>query len=168
MRFLARVAFAAVLLALNGCAGTEKSLPVPYSVTFEAADDVNVDSGRRPSPVALQVFRLKSGDAFERADFFSLQNKPAQALGGDLVGADRLILRPGESRTLRYTGDPSVRELGIVAGYRNLVKSRWKSAIALPAPAQTNLWKFWQLAPRERRLVVVLRADGIDTQTGNR
>lgn len=168
MRFSARVVFCAVSIALGGCAGTAKSLPVPYSVTFQAADDINADSQRRPSPVALQLFRLKSGDAFERADYFSLQNKPAQALGGDLVGADRLILRPGESRTLRYTGDESVREIGVAAGYRNLEKIRWKSVIALPYPNQTNLWKFWQLPPREMRFIVVLRANGIDTQTGNR
>lgn len=167
MRYLVRVAFSALLFAMSGCAGTEKSLPIPYSVTFQAAGDINVDSHHRPSPVALQIFRLKSSDAFERADFFSLQNKPAQVLGGDLVGADRLILRPGESRTVRYTGDESVREVGIVAGYRNLEKTRWKSVIALPSPKQTNLWKVWQLAPSEMRLTVTLRSNGVDTQPGN-
>lgn len=160
--------FLTVLLLSSGCAETEKSLPVPYSVTFEATTDVNLDSQRRPAPVALQLFRLRSGDAFERAGFFSLQNKPADALGGDLVGADRLILRPGESRTLRYTADESVRELGVVAGFRNLEKMRWKVVIALPSPRQTNLWKFWQLPPSEMHFVVVLRKDGVDTQTGNR
>lgn len=167
MQFYYGIALSAVILTISSCAGTEKSRPVAYSVTFEAAADVNVDGQRRPSPVALQLFRLKSGDAFDRADFFSLQNKPGQVLGGDLAGADRLILRPGESRTLRYTGDESVRELGIVAGYRNLEKVRWKTVIPLPSPRQTNLWKFWQLPPREKRLVVVLRKEGIDTQTGN-
>ncbi|RKP44537.1 type VI secretion system lipoprotein TssJ [Trinickia fusca] len=157
---LVRLFLSAVLIA--GCAATERSISIPYSVTLQVAPDINPDAQRRPAPIALEVFRLKSGDSFQRADYFALQDKPAEALGGDLVGVDRVILRPGESRTLHYTGDEAVRQLGLVGGYRNLEKSRWKSVVPLPLPKQTNLFKFWQMSPHEMRLVIAVRNNGLE------
>ncbi|MCP3720279.1 type VI secretion system lipoprotein TssJ [Paraburkholderia sp. CNPSo 3281] len=149
------------LLLLYGCASTEKDLPVPYAVTFHVAADVNRDSQNRPAPVALQTFQLKSDNNFRKADYFSLQNKPEDALGPELAGTDRIVLRPGESRTLHYTGGETVRSLGIVAGYRTLEKRRWKITVALPQPASTNLFKFWQGKPSEAHFVIVVQGDGL-------
>lgn len=153
--------FAFVAL-ISGCAATERSISVPYSVTLQVAPDINPDGRRRPTPIAVEVFRLKSGDGFQRADYFSLQDRPEQALGGDLAGVDRFVLRPGESRTLHYAGDATVQQLGLVAGYRTLEKSRWKSMIALPTAKHTNLLKFWQTSPHEMRLVIAVRNDGLE------
>ena len=148
-------------LLLWGCASTGKDLPVPYSVTFQVAADVNRDSQNRPAPIALQTFQLKSGNNFSRADYFSLQSKPEDALGAELAGTDRIVLRPGESRTIHYTGGESVRALGIVAGYRKLEKRRWKIVVALPPPASTSLFKFWQGKPSETRYLIVVQGDGL-------
>lgn len=160
IRVFARL-FACIAL-ISGCAATERSISVPYSVTLRVAPDINPDGQRRPTPIAVEVFRLKSGDAFQRADYFSLQDKPGQALGGDLAGVDRLVLRPGESRTLHYAGDETVQQLGLVAGYRNLEKSRWKSLVPLPMAKHTNLFKFWQTSPHEMRLVIAVRNEGLE------
>ena len=148
-------------LLLGACASTGKDLPVPYSVTFQVAADVNRDSQNRPAPIALQTFQLKTGNNFSRADYFSLQSKPEDALGAELAGTDRIVLRPGESRTIHYSGGDAVRALGVVAGYRQLERRRWKIVVALPPPASTNLFKFWQGKPSEVRYVIAVQGDGL-------
>ncbi|CAE6806287.1 hypothetical protein R69888_05447 [Paraburkholderia haematera] len=153
---------------LSSCAATDKSLPVPYAISFEVAPDVNPDGNARPSPIVLQVFRLKSAASFDGADFFSLQSKTQSTLAGELLGVDRLILRPGESRTVRYTGDLDAHSVGVVAGYRALERNRWKLIVPLPAAKETNLLKFWQTSPGEIRLLIAVKNGGMQIvdQTG--
>lgn len=93
-RFSVSVVLGCALL-LAGCGATERSVAVPYSITLDVAPDVNPDLNRKPSPIVLKVFQLKTASAFESADFFSLQDKPQSVLGADLLGVDRIILRPG-------------------------------------------------------------------------
>jgi type VI secretion system protein VasD len=156
---LVRIVLAGVLL--SSCAATEKSLPIPYAISFEVTPDVNPDGNARPSPIVLQIFRLKSAAGFDGADFFSLQSKTQSTLAGELLGVDRLILRPGESRTVRYTGDLDARNIGVVAGYRALERNRWKLIVPLPAAKETNLLKFWQTSPGEIRLTIAVKNGGV-------
>ncbi|CAE6835282.1 hypothetical protein R75465_06457 [Paraburkholderia aspalathi] len=156
---LVRIVLAAVLL--SSCAATDKSLPIPYAISFVVAPDVNPDGNARPSPIVLQIFRLKSAAGFDGADFFSLQSKTQSTLAGELLGVDRLILRPGESRTVRYAGDLDVRSVGVVAGYRALERNRWKLIVPLPAAKETNLLKFWQTSPGEIRLTIAVKNGGV-------
>lgn len=155
---------------LPGCAATEHAAAVPYSVTFNVSADANPDLNRKPAPIVLKVFQLKGASAFEGADFFSLQNKPEGALGGDLLGVDRVILRPGESRTLRFSGNVAANTVGVVAEYRLLEQNRWKLTVALPQPKQLNFYRFWQTAPREMKVTIAVRSGGLalagDTRGG--
>jgi type VI secretion system protein VasD len=158
-------------VALSGCAATEKQLPVPYAITFNVAPDVNPDSAARPSPIVVRIYRLKSAAGFDGADYFSLDSKAQGTLGGELIGVDRMILRPGESRTVRYAGDLDARSVGVVAGYRALERNRWKLIVPLPAAKETNLLKFWQMSPGEIRLSIAVRNGGmqiVDDSGANR
>ncbi|WP_180735457.1 type VI secretion system lipoprotein TssJ [Paraburkholderia sp. PGU19] len=156
------IAFAGVTaISLSGCAATERSLPIPYAITFHVAPDVNPDNAARPSPIVLQIFRLKSAAGFDGADYFSLQGKTQGAVGDELLGVDRLILRPGESRTVRYSGDLDARNVGVVAGYRALERACWKLIVPLPVAKETNLLKFWQTSPGEVRLSIAVRNGGM-------
>ena len=149
------------LLLLPGCAATERAAAVPYSIAFHVAANVNPDLGGKPAPIVLKVFRLKTASAFEGADFFSLQDKPDQALGGELLGVERVILRPGESRTLRYTGNVEAHAVGVVAEYRSLEQNRWKLSFALPQPKQLNFYRFWQTSPREMKVTIDVKSGGL-------
>jgi len=151
----------ACLLLLPGCAATEHAAAVPYSITFNVAADVNPDLNRKPAPIVLKVFQLKTTSAFDGADFFSLQGKPDEALAGALLGVDRVILRPGESRTLRYPGSVDARAVGVVAEYRSLEQNRWKMSVPLPQAKQLNFYRFWQTSPSEMKVTIAVRNGGL-------
>ena len=151
----------ACLLLVPGCASTEHVAAAPYSVTFNVAGDVNPDASRRPTPIVLKVFQLKASSAFDSADFFSLQSKPEGVLGSELIGVDRVILRPGESRTLHYSGSVDAHAIGVVAEYRQIEQSRWKLTIPLPPPKQLNFYRFWQTSPGEMKVTVAVKNGGV-------
>ncbi|AJX35266.1 type VI secretion system lipoprotein TssJ [Burkholderia oklahomensis] len=149
------------VLLLPGCGATERSVAVPYAISLDVAPDVNPDINRKPSPIVLKVFQLKTASAFESADFFSLQDKPESVLGPDLLGVDRIILRPGDARTLHYRGNVDASALGIVAEYRVLEKNRWRLTVPLPSAKQLNLYRFWQTSPSEMKLSIAVKNGGI-------
>lgn len=147
-RFSVSVVLGCALL-LAGCGATERSVAVPYSITLDVAPDVNPDLNRKPSPIVLKVFQLKTASAFESADFFSLQDKPQSVLGADLLGVDRIILRPGDARTLHYRGNVDAGAIGIVAEYRVLEKNRWRMTVPLPRAATEPVPILANLAGRD-------------------
>lgn len=151
----------AYLLLVTGCAATEHAAAIPYSITFNVAGDVNPDASRRPTPIVLKVYQLKTSSAFDGADFFSLQSKPDSVLGSELLGVDRVILRPGESRTLHYSGSADAHAIGVVAEYRQIEQSRWKLTIPLPPPKQLNFYRFWQTSPSELKVTVAVNNGGV-------
>ena len=149
------------VMLLPGCGATEHAAAVPYAITVDVAPDVNPDPNRKPAPIVLKVFQLRAASSFDSADFFSLQDKPENVLGADLLGTDRVILRPGESRTLHYRGNVEAGAIGVVAEYRMLEKNRWRLTVPLPRAKQLNLYKFWQTSPGELKLSIAVRNGGI-------
>jgi type VI secretion system protein VasD len=160
-KWLAGYLVLACLLLVSGCAATEHAAAVPYAITFNVVGDVNPDMSGRPAPIVLKVFQLKRSSAFDSADFFSLQSKPEQVLGGDMLSVDRVILRPGESRTLRYQGSVDAHAIGVVAEYRQIERSRWKLTVPLPPAKQLNFYRFWQTSPAEMTVTVAVRKGGV-------
>ncbi|MGZ2747548.1 type VI secretion system lipoprotein TssJ [Burkholderia stagnalis] len=148
-------------LLLPGCGATERSAAVPYAISVAVAPDVNPDLNRKPSPIVLKVFQLKSAATFESADFFALQDKPESVLGADLLAVERIILRPGDARTLHYRGNVDAGALGVVAEYRVLEKNRWRLTVPLPRAKQLNVYKFWQTSPGELKLSIAVRNGGL-------
>jgi len=144
-----------------GCGATERAAAVPYAIAVDVAPDVNPDLNRKPSPIVLKVFQLRAASAFDGADFFSLQDKPENILGADLLGTDRVILRPGESRTLHYRGNVEAGAIGVVAEYRMLDRNRWRLTVPLPRARQLNVYKFWQTSPGELKLSITVRNGGL-------
>jgi len=148
-------------LLLPGCGATERAAAVPYAIAVDVAPDVNPDLNRKPSPIVLKVFQLRAAPAFDGADFFSLQDKPENILGADLLGTDRVILRPGESRTLHYRGNVEAGAIGVIAEYRMLERNRWRLTVPLPRARQLNVYKFWQTSPGELKLSITVRNGGL-------
>ena len=141
-------------LLLSACASTESKLAVPYVVELRAANNVNQSMGSRASPVKVTVFELKSSAAFERSDFFALQNNPQQALGDQLLDINSLILRPNGVDTIKGSGNIQAKVLGIIAAYRDINNSQWRLVLDLPEAKTTNFYKFWQFSPDEVRIVI--------------
>ncbi|MCC4261970.1 type VI secretion system lipoprotein TssJ [Pseudomonas aestusnigri] len=135
---------AQLLLTIAACTLLSAcSLISPYSdltkldLTLHTSDQLNPDLNGRPSPLVLQLVELSHATAFEQADYFDLQQRPATVLAPDLLAMEELELRPGEQRTLKLALQPDTRHVGLVASYRDLGAARWRLTLDL-APRQRN------------------------------
>jgi type VI secretion system protein VasD len=118
-----------VALLLLGCAGAPK--PTQVSGTIEASGQVNPSASRRPSPVLVRVYELKSVAAFNSADFMSLYQGDQATLAADLVGREEFVLSPGMSKPYAKTLSPDTRFLGVTAAFRDLEHATWRSVVAI-------------------------------------
>lgn len=125
----------ALAAALGGCA-SPKPPPPPTQIDgrIEAAADLNPSVSKRPSPLVVRIYELKSAAAFNAADFVSMYQNDQAQLGAELVAREELMLQPGQRLPYAKTLAPETRYLGVIAAYRDLERARW-SAIA---PVQPN------------------------------
>ncbi|WP_027907034.1 type VI secretion system lipoprotein TssJ [Pseudomonas taiwanensis] len=123
---------------LTGCAALS-----PYShmtkldLTLTATDALNLDINGRPSPVVVRLFELKHPVAFESTDFFTLYQRPKEALDLDMVASEEHELRPGETLSLNLSIDPGSRFVGVLAAYRDLEQAEWRRVQPVRAGERT-------------------------------
>ena len=125
----ATCALAALLIA--GCAGAPKPTPTEITGVLQASANVNPSVSKRPSPLLVRVYELKSVTAFNNADFVSLYQRDQAELGAELVGREELILNPGDSRPLSKMTAPETRFIGVFAAFRDLDRAKWRSVVAI-------------------------------------
>lgn len=130
----------ASLLTLTGCSSMS-----PYSdltkldLSLEGSNKLNPDLNDRPSPIVLHLMELRHPVAFENADFFSLYQRPREALAPDLMAIEELELRPGERRELKLTVQEGSRYVAVLAAYRNLPDTNWRFIIPLDEKRQNSI-----------------------------
>ncbi len=130
---------AAVVLTVAFVAGCASGPPKPTVVngTVQAAANVNPSISKRPSPLLVRIYELKSGAAFGNADFVSLYQGDQAVLGSEMVSRDEFVLNPGDSRPIQKLAAPETRFIGVFAAYRDLDRAKWRSLIAVQ-PNQTQ------------------------------
>ena len=134
---LQRVAATALAAVLVACASAPK--PTQVAGTIEASAQVNPSTSKRPSPVLVRVYELKTAAAFSAADFMSLYQRDKTELGGDMLGKDEFVLAPGESKSFAKTLSPDTRFLGVLAAYRDVEHARWRSVVAVQPGQKQNV-----------------------------
>lgn len=155
-------------MLLGGCAATESKLAVPYVVELTASDDVNSGGRYQPSPIKVTVYELKTTNAFNLSDFFSLQNDAQAALGDQLLAVNSVILTPGKTERITAHGNVDAKVLGIVAAYRDLDNSQWRMTVDLPSARSTNIYKFWQFSPRAAKINVDVEKSAINLRPADK
>jgi type VI secretion system protein VasD len=98
-------------------------------IDVTAAANANPDSHGRASPVVMRLFELKSLAAFQNADFFSLFERDRETLGSDLVAKEEMVLLPGDRREFKRELHADTRFIALVAGYRDIERSRWRASM---------------------------------------
>ena len=119
-----------VALLLSAC-GSAPPKPASVTGTVQATAQVNPSASKRPSPILVRIYELKSAATFDAADFMSLYQRDQGELGGDLLAKEEFVLNPGETRTFAKTLAPNTRFLGVVAAYRDLEHAKWRSVAAV-------------------------------------
>lgn len=139
-----------------GCAsGQRPPMPVPLTVFIKADANINPDSRGRPSPLKVVIYELKSSNAFESADFFSLSQDDRAVMGAELLEREEVFLQPGESRTLTRRGYPGTTHIGVVAEFRDTGGSVWRAVAEVPA-AQAGIFSSLLGGPKEKAYQVLL------------
>lgn len=135
------LAMLAMLLVLSGCSALSPfSDLTKLDLALQGSDRLNPDLNGRPSPIVLRLLELKHPIAFDNADFFSLYQRPKEALAPDLVALEELELRPGESRDLKLTVQEGSRYVGVLAAYRDLPEANWRYVLTLEPRERTHAW----------------------------
>jgi len=138
-RFLSAAVLAA-LAALGGCSALSPNSDLTkLDLSLRGSDRLNPDLNGRPSPIVIRLIELKHPVAFENTDFFSLYQRPKEALSPDLVIQEELELRPGEQRDLKLHVQDGSRYVGVLAAYRDLPESNWRFVIPLQQKAQNRI-----------------------------
>lgn len=126
------------LMLLAGCAGSEKP-PPKLDVEISASGDLNPGPDGQPLPVVLRLYQLKQPGGFMGADFYSLFDKEAAVLGPDLVSREEITLRPGQSLHLQRPLDPAATQVGVLAAFRAIDRSHWRTVLGLTPGADNSI-----------------------------
>jgi type VI secretion system protein VasD len=120
-----------VALLLTACAAKPPPPPASVAGSIQASAQINPSASKRPSPLLIRVYELKSVAAFNGADFMSLYQRDQAALGGDLLAKEEFVLEPGETKAFAKTLAPDTRFIGVVAAYRDLEHAKWRTVVSV-------------------------------------
>lgn len=143
IRLLAAVALT-TLAACGGQPPKEDKPPPPAAapmlrVDVTAAADANRGPAGQALPIVVRVYELKAQGAFGGADFFSLYDREAKTLGGELIAREELTVAPGQTRQLLRPLDPQARYLGVLGAFRDIDRATWRALVPLVAGKDNNL-----------------------------
>ena len=128
------LALALPVALLGACSSTPKPpppQPVVGSITSSA--QLNPSVNKRPSPLMLRVYELKSAAVFQSSDFMGLFQGDQGTLAADMVSREEMILQPGESRPYKKTLAPETRFLAVLGAYRDLERAVWRAVVPVPS-----------------------------------
>lgn len=102
-------------------------------LAVRAERSLNTDRAQAPASLAVRVYQLRDGAAFQRASFDALYDHDEATLGAALLRRDTLHLRPGETRELTLNLDDGAKLVAVFAAFRELERNQWRTVLPLPA-----------------------------------
>lgn len=145
------------LLVLSGCAKPPAPPPVVpppkptvLNILLHVSPLANPDARGRASPVVVRVYELKTVNAFQAADFFSLYERDKETLGGELVAKDEMVLQPDDRRAIKRELQADTRFVAVMAAYRDLDRARWRASM----PVTLNATEPVRIDVQERQVSI--------------
>lgn len=115
---------------LNTKVGGLLNLDTDLKLTFAADADINPDDNKRPAPLFVRMYELKSDKQFNKANFIDLYERDKEVLGADMITKQRLKrLTPGEARDDEYVLDSQTRFVGLFAEFSQYKDASFKVII---------------------------------------
>jgi len=121
---------------LGGCSSPPPLLAPARTTlvsTTVVAPNVNPDARKRPSPVVVRVYELKSSALFESTDFVSLFEKDQAVLGPELVSREEFVMQPNDVKAFNKTLAPDTQFVAVVAAFREIERARWRVFVPVVA-----------------------------------
>jgi len=107
-----------ISLLIAGCSGMSGDGITDLTLRVSVSDGVNPDRSGRPSPVFLQIYELRSPDAFRGSNYLDIYRDPPGTLGASYLSTSELgPLYPGTTteETLRLT--PTAVAVGVLGEF---------------------------------------------------
>ncbi len=134
--FLKVILLAIASLSLSACSTINTSIggffnmDTDLEIKFKVDADVNPDDDRKPSPLFVRMYQLKSTKMFNKANFIDLYEKDKEVLGADMLSKQVLRrIKPGESRDENFVLNKKTRYIGLYAEFLQYKKSAYKLII---------------------------------------
>ncbi len=117
---------ASFLISITGCSSSSSkstvggvlNLDTDLDLTFVIDKSVNPDEHKRPSPVVIRLYELKSSVVFAKADFVDLFERDTDVLKGEYV--DKIMLKaftPGETRSEHLILQKGTQQIALYAEF---------------------------------------------------
>lgn len=110
-------------------------------LTIVAGKNSNPDVHGRAAPVEVFIYMLTGEDNFNSSDYFTITSGNNPELKSDITQRKQIILKPGTSRTLKFTIEKEVRYIAVVAAFRNINQAQWSALYALPNPTSRSWYQ---------------------------
>ncbi len=127
---------AVIFFSLSACSSINTSvggffnMDTDLEIKFKVDADVNPDEDKKPSPLFVRMYQLKSTKMFSRANFIDLYEKDKDVLGADMLSKQILRrIKPGESRNENFVLNKETRYIGLYAEFLQFKKSSYKLLI---------------------------------------
>lgn len=117
--------------------GTPKETSV--EMTLSAGNQLNPNTQRRPSPVVVRVFDLKTPAGFDAATYEGLFERDRETLAAELVARDDFTLNPGESKKIDRKLAPETKVIGVAVGFRELERATWRATVTVKPNAKNRI-----------------------------
>ena len=121
------------LFIVTGCSssksrvGSALNLDTNLKVNFIVDANINPDENKRPSPVFVRLYELKSPDVFQKADFIDLYEHDTKVLGADYINKQVLKpLSPGLNRTDDFVLKNSATTIGLYVEFSQYRGANYK------------------------------------------
>lgn len=116
--------------SINSTVGGFFNMDTDLEIKFKVDSDVNPDDDRKPSPLFVRMYQLKSTKMFSRANFIDLYEKDKEVLGADMISKQILRrVKPGESRNENFVLNKKTRYIGLYAEFLRYKQASFKLLI---------------------------------------
>ena len=116
--------------AINSSVGGFFNMDTDLEIKFKVDSDVNPDDDRKPSPLFVRMYQLKSTKMFSRANFIDLYEKDKEVLGADMISKQVLRrIKPGESRVENFVLNKETQFIGLYAEFLQFKRASYKLII---------------------------------------
>lgn len=113
--------------SINSTVGGFFNMDTDLEIKFKVDSDINPDDDKKPSPLFVRMYELKSNKMFSKANFIDIYEKDEEVLGADMLAKQRLRrLVPGESRNENFVLNKETRFIGLYAEFFQFKKSGFK------------------------------------------
>jgi len=116
-------------VTLSACSSSsEEEDPIEVKLLLKASDNINPSQMSKSNPVVVNLYQLKSADAFKSSQVLDLYEKDILILADDLVNKQIIgSVLPKEKRTITLAIAPRTKYIAVFVQFSNYSQAKAKA-----------------------------------------